>query len=69
MRIKMQKVWFKDGKLMTEDIPEKKIYWQGLTQKDIDKAWEWAQKDSRFGITRIESFAQAIEAKLKEKNI
>ena len=42
--------------------------WQGLTQEDIDKSWEWAQKSSPYGVTRIETFAKSIEAKLKEKN-
>jgi hypothetical protein len=54
-----------------QEIPEEKMYkreWVGLTPQDIDKSWEWAQKDSRYGLTRIESFARSIEAKLKEKN-
>ena len=42
--------------------------WQGLTQEDIDKSWEWAQKSSPYGVTRIETFAKSIETKLKEKN-
>lgn len=42
--------------------------WQGLTQEDIDKSWEWAQKSSPYGVTRIETFAKSIETKLKELN-
>lgn len=42
--------------------------WQGLTNEDIDKSWEWAQKSSPYGVTRIETFAKSIETKLKEKN-
>jgi len=42
--------------------------WVGLTKKDIDKAWEWAQKSSPYGVTRIEVFAKELEATLKEKN-
>jgi hypothetical protein len=73
MSIQMKKVWFDPNtcELNVQEIPEAEIYmreWVGLTQQDIDKAWEWAQKDSRFGIERIDSFAEAIEAKLKEKN-
>ena len=43
--------------------------WVGLTQDNIDKAWEWSQKSSQYGVTRIETFALAIEAKLKERNV
>lgn len=68
MSIHMAKVWFDGEKIVSQEIPEEKLYWQALTQKDIDKAWEWAQKSSPYGVTRIEVFARAIEAKLKEKN-
>lgn len=68
MTIKMKKVWFAGGKVMTEYIPEETIYWQSLIKEDIDKAWEWAQKSSPYGVTRIEVFARAIEDKLKERN-
>ena len=68
MTIDMTKIWFADGQIIEEQILEEKIYWQSLTKADIDKAWEWAQKSSPHGVTRIEVFANAIEAKLKEKN-
>jgi len=68
MTIDMKKIWFVDGQIIEEQIPEEKIYWQSLTKTDIDKVWEWAQKSSPYGVTRIETFARAIEAKLKEKN-
>jgi hypothetical protein len=42
--------------------------WVGLTEVDCDKAWEHAQKSSRYGVTRIGVFAKTIETKLKEKN-
>jgi len=42
--------------------------WVGLTDEEIDKAWEWAQKNSPHGVTRIEVFTKSIEAKLREKN-
>ena len=42
--------------------------WVGLTDENINKAWEWAQKSSPYGVTRIETFAKSIEAKIKEKN-
>ena len=42
--------------------------WVGLTDEEKNKAWEWAQKSSPYGVTRIEVFANAIEAKLREKN-
>ena len=42
--------------------------WVGLTDEEIDKAWEWAQKSSPHGVTRIEVFTKSIEAKLREKN-
>ena len=68
MTIHMTKTWVVDGQIIEEQIPEEKIYWQSITKADIDKAWEWAQKSSPYGVTRIEVFARAIEAKLKEKN-
>lgn len=68
MTINMKKIWFVDGQIIEEQIPEEKIYWQSLIKTDIDKAWEWAQKSSPYGVTRIETFAHAVEAKLKEKN-
>lgn len=42
--------------------------WVGLTDEDINKSWEWAQKSSPYGVTRIETFAKSIETKLKERN-
>ena len=68
MTIQMTKVFFDGEKVVSQKIPEGKIYWQDLTQEEVNKAWEWAQKDSRFGVTRIESFANEIQRKLKEKN-
>jgi hypothetical protein len=32
-----------------------------LTEEEIDKAWEWAQRSSPNGVTRITVFARAIE--------
>ena len=68
----MQKIWFDGDKLVTQEIPETEIYkrfeWVGLTPEDINKSWEWAQKCSPYGVTRIETFARSIEKKLKEKN-
>ena len=57
----MQWVPDKDGK-------QQKREWVGLTDEEIDKAWEWAQKSSPHGVTRIEVFTKSIEAKLREKN-
>lgn len=42
--------------------------WVGLTDEDINKSWEWAQKSSPYGVTRIETFAKSIEAQLRKKN-
>jgi len=63
------KVWWDGEKLMAKEIPEKDIYWNALTTEDMHKAWEWAQKSSPYGVDRIETFARAIDAKLKDKNI
>jgi len=35
--------------------------WVGLTDEEIDKAWEWAQKSSPYGVKRLTVFARAIE--------
>ena len=32
-----------------------------LTEEEIDKAWEWAQRSSPIGVTRLTVFARAIE--------
>ena len=32
-----------------------------LTDEQIDKAWEWAQRSSPNGVTRLTVFARAIE--------
>ena len=32
-----------------------------LTDGEIDKAWEWAQRSSPIGVTRLTVFARAIE--------
>ena len=32
-----------------------------LTDEEIDKAWEWAQRSSPIGVTRLTVFARAIE--------
>ena len=32
-----------------------------LTEEQIDKAWEWAQRSSPIGVTRLTVFARAIE--------
>jgi hypothetical protein len=42
--------------------------WVGLTDDEIDKAWEWAQKSSPYGVTRIEVFAKRIETQLRKNN-
>ena len=42
--------------------------WRGLTDEDKTKAWAWAQKSSKYGVTRIDTFAHDIEARLREKN-
>jgi hypothetical protein len=34
---------------------------QPLTEEEIDKAWEWAQRSSPIGVTRLTVFARAIE--------
>ena len=41
--------------------------WQGLTDEEIDELWDEAVKYAPSEV-RIRDFAQAIEAKLKEKN-
>jgi hypothetical protein len=35
--------------------------WVGLTDEEIDKAWEWAQRSSPIGVTRLTVFARAVE--------
>ena len=42
--------------------------WVGLTDDDIDDAWEWSQKSSKFGWPRLKTFAEALDKKLKKKN-
>ena len=32
-----------------------------LTDEEIDKAWEWAQRSSPIGVTRLTVFARTIE--------
>jgi hypothetical protein len=32
-----------------------------LTEEEIYEAWEWAQRSSRIGVTRLTVFARAIE--------
>jgi hypothetical protein len=32
-----------------------------LTDEEIDKAWEWSQRSSPIGVTRLTVFARAIE--------
>ena len=70
MTAHITKTWFDGEKIVTQNIPESEIYkpeWVGLTQGDIDKAWEWAQKSSPHGVTRIETFAINIETRLRKK--
>ena len=50
-----------EGMLIIEDEPKRE--WQGLTQQDIDIAFDDTQEGGGF-----DDFARAIEAKLKEKN-
>ena len=57
---------FDSEPLYTTPPPQRE--WVGLTDEEIDKAWEWAQKSSPHGVTRIKVFANAIETKLREKN-
>ena len=42
--------------------------WVGLEGEEIRYLWEEATKPDRSTMTMVTSFAQAIEAKLKEKN-
>jgi len=58
---------FDDGFILRKEKDGKRE-WVGMTQIEIDKAWEWAQKSSPHGVTRIEVFTKSIEAKLREKN-
>ena len=53
---------------MLQALGWSKHEWQGLTKEEKNKAWEWAQKSSPYGVTRIEVFANAIERNLREKN-
>jgi hypothetical protein len=46
-------------------VPEKKREWVGLTDDEVAKAWCKSKGEILF---RLEPFARAIEAKLKEKN-
>lgn len=46
-----------------EQLVQPKREWQGLTQQDIDIAFDDTQEGGGFN-----EFARAIEAKLKEKN-
>jgi hypothetical protein len=44
--------------------------WVGLTNQDIRSTWEWALAAAEYKATKPQyEFAQAIEAKLKEKNV
>jgi len=63
MTAHITKTWFEDGKLITQGFEEKDIYkreWVGLTDEErsqlvtLHHGWN--------------EYAQAIEAKLKEKN-
>jgi hypothetical protein len=43
--------------------------WQGLTPQDISSMWGWAHAAAEHKATKPQDeFAQAFEAKLKEKN-
>jgi hypothetical protein len=57
----MTKTWFDGGKIVTQEIPEEKIYWQGLTDEEVGALQDFAYADDA-------EFIRHIEAKLKDKN-
>jgi hypothetical protein len=50
-----------DGGLDPRNEYEKKFKQMPLTDEQIDKAWEWAQRSSPIGVTRLTVFARAVE--------
>ena len=57
------------GQAMTfakEEIIKPKREWQGLTAEEIEKVWQRTQANDFHDC--VQPFAQAIEAKLREKN-
>jgi len=50
-----------DGGLDPRNEYEKKFKQKPLTEEEIYEAWEWAQRSSRIGVTRLTIFARAIE--------
>jgi hypothetical protein len=67
MTAHITKTWIEDGKLITEVFEGKDIYkreWVGLTEEDKQIAFDDTQEASGG----FREFADAIEAKLKEKN-
>ena len=67
MTAHITKTWIEDGKLITEVFEGKDIYkreWVGLTDEDKQIAFDDTQEASGG----FWEFADAIEAKLKEKN-
>jgi hypothetical protein len=50
-----------DGGLDPRNEYEKKFKQKPLTDEEIDKAWDWAQRSSPIGVTRLTVFARAIE--------
>ena len=58
-------IWFVDGRIIEQVIPEAEIYkreWVGLTDEEMDEAL------NSCDTTDIYKYFRAIEAKLKEKN-
>jgi len=46
--------------LALTSLPMEKVR-KPLTDEEIDKAWEWSQRSSPIGVTRLTVFARAIE--------
>jgi hypothetical protein len=66
MSTHITKKWFDGERIVTQEIPEKKIYWQGLTDEEIKEIiGPWGDTPIK-GYTR--KLFDQIEAKLKEKN-
>ena len=51
---------FNSVKVMCGDV-QNLMHKEPLTDKEIDKAWAWAQKSSPHGVTRLNVFARAVE--------
>ena len=65
MSTHMTKTWFDGEKIVTQEIPEEKIYWQDLTDDELESMAEQYVTDCYFDTLK---YGQAIQSKLKELN-